>query len=110
MTGTAAPGDAVPFFAETGNEKVKPLVLVSGDNGNYISILVPNKPDDPSDWTYSKQMLDYIGADVGRIAVGDTDGDGYNELFVPAYDLGQVVHYRLLPTQVAPVRSFAMVI
>jgi hypothetical protein len=103
MKGSASPGDAIPFFATTGVEKdvnrsSKPFVLVSGDNGNNLFILVPKKPDDPTDWTYTKQMVDYIGADVGRIAIGDTDGDGYNELFVPAYDHGQILHYKLMPT------------
>eukprot|EP00959_Pyramimonas_sp_CCMP1952_P006371 133272-Pyramimonas_sp.AAC.1 len=51
-------------------------------------------PTDPNDWTYAKQRLAFLGADVGRIAIADTDGDGYNELFIPAYDLGMLVHYK----------------
>lgn len=93
--GTASPGDSIPFFAKTtGNDGKKPLILVSADNGNYIEILVPNSAD-ANDMTYSKQATTYIGADVGRIAIGDTDGDGVNELFVPAYDAGQIVQYKL---------------
>merc|ERR1712166_401122 len=46
---------------------------------------------------YEKQRLLDLGADVGRIAIGDTDGDGYNEFFIPAYDLGNVVHYKFGP-------------
>merc|ERR1712032_1500289 len=96
--GQAAPGDAIPFFAEPGNASGKPLILVSADNGNAIYVLVPAAPHDPGDWTYTKQLLSYIGADVGRIAIGDTDRDGFNEFFVPAYDRGQVVHFKIRPT------------
>jgi len=96
--GQAAPGDAIPFFAEPGNTSGKPMILVSADNGNAIYGLVPARPNDPTDWTYTKQLLSYIGADVGRIAIGDTDRDGFNEFFVPAYDHGQVVHFKIRPT------------
>jgi len=93
--GQAAPGDAIPFFVETKNAHGKPLILVSADNGNYICYLVPNAPNDPSDWTYTKKMIEFIGVDVGRPAIADTDGDGYNEIFVPAYDAGQVLQYKV---------------
>lgn len=93
--GQASPGDAIPFFAKTANTVGKPLLLVSADNGNYICVLVPNAPNDPSDWTYNKKVIEYIGADVGRAAIGDTDGDGINEIFVPAYDAGQLVQYKI---------------
>jgi hypothetical protein len=93
--GTASPGDAIPFYMKAGAADGKPLVLVSADNGNYLCYLVPNAPHDPTDWTYSKKMIEYIGADVGRPAIGDTDGDGLNEIFVPAYDAGQIVQFKL---------------
>jgi len=94
--GQASPGDAIPFFVKTtGNDGAKPLLLVSADNGNYISVLVPNAHNDDKDMTYKKQFIEYIGSDVGRIAIGDTDGDGVNELFVPAYDAGQLLHYKI---------------
>lgn len=35
------------------------------------------------------------GADVGRPSIGDVDGDGLNEIYVPAYDAGQVVQYKV---------------
>jgi hypothetical protein len=95
--GTASPGDAIPFFPKVGNTTGKPFVFISGDNGNYFCVLVPSKPHDPDDWNYTKQMFYYLGSDVGRVAINDTDGDGYNEIFVPAYDAGQVVQFKIKP-------------
>jgi len=101
--GQAAPGDAIPFFVSATNTDGKPLILVSADNGNYICFLLPNAPNDPADWTYTKKIIDFIGADVGRPAIADTDGDGYNDIFVPAYDSGQVVQYKIKIQDTAPV-------
>eukprot|EP00929_Paragymnodinium_shiwhaense_P122781 TRINITY_DN9586_c0_g1_i1.p1 TRINITY_DN9586_c0_g1~~TRINITY_DN9586_c0_g1_i1.p1 ORF type:complete len:432 (+),score=104.15 TRINITY_DN9586_c0_g1_i1:75-1370(+) len=95
MAGTAAPGDAIPFFPKKGAETGKPMILVSGDNGNSFYVLVPEAQADASNWKYTKQLIDFVGADVGRIAVGDTDGDGLAEFFVPAYDAGEVIHYKI---------------
>jgi len=96
MQGTASPGDAIPFHPDKTlfPKQQKPFILVSADNGNAIYVLVPESMEH-GDWKYKKQFIEYIGADVGRIAIGDTDGDGFNEFFVPAYDLGQVVHYKI---------------
>merc|ERR1712019_163027 len=105
-----APGDAIPFYARASAGDSKPLLLVSADNGNYLCVLVPAAPEDPADWTYTKQMLEYIGADVGRPAIGDVDGDGYNELFVPAYGLGQVVHFKIKSAKTAAVATPLIVV
>mmetsp|Transcript_35644 Transcript_35644/g.65325 ORF Transcript_35644/g.65325 Transcript_35644/m.65325 type:complete len:445 (-) Transcript_35644:49-1383(-) len=94
--GKASPGDAIPFFPKAkNNTQKKPFIVVSADNGNYVDVLIPAVPEDPHDWTYRKELLEYMGGDVGSIAIGDTDGDGWNELFVPVYDNGQVVKYTI---------------
>jgi len=93
--GQAAPGDAIPFHVKTADTSGKPLILVSADNGNYLSYLVPDAPNDPLSWSYTSKFIEYVGADVGRPAIGDVDGDGINEIFVPAYDNGQVLEYKI---------------
>lgn len=92
--GTAAPGDAVAFWPE---EKLKgrgkPWIFVSGDNGNTIVLLRATEGSDKDDWTYSKQVLAYMGADVGQNVIGDTNSNGLMDLYVPAYDNDEIVHY-----------------
>jgi len=91
--GTAAPGDALAFWPKTELKgKGKPWVFVSGDNGNTIVLLRPDS-DDAGNWTYKKQILAYIGADVGQNVIGDTDGNGFMDLYVPAYDNNEIMHY-----------------
>jgi len=89
--GSASPGDAEAFWPEIGAGG-KPHVFVSGDNSNSIFVLVPNSQD-PNDWNYSKQELADIGADVGRPALADIDGDGFTDVFIPAYDNRELVHF-----------------
>jgi len=91
QTGTAGPGDAAAFQPSTGH-RGKPYIFVSGDNGNDIFVLVP-RSEDPGDWSYTRQKIADVKADVGRPAIGDTDGDGFADVFVPAYDLNKVLHY-----------------
>ena len=65
---------------------------MSGDNSNSIFLLTP-KTQDPEDWTYATEQLDSFDADVGRPAIGDVDGNGFADVFVPVYDAKRVAHY-----------------
>jgi hypothetical protein len=91
QAGTAGPGDAMAFLPST-SHRGKPYVFVSGDNGNDIFVLVPDS-EDPGKWSYTSQKIADVGADVGRPAIGDTDGDGFADVFVPAYDKNTLLHY-----------------
>ena len=98
--GTASPGDALPFYPRVSASRQtgqKPFVLVSSDNGNSLYALLPYEPNNPDSWLYTKEYIADIGADVGGLAIGDTDGDGWTDIYVPAYDLGHVVHYEICP-------------
>jgi len=97
--GTAAPGDAFAFqpkILEKGAPFTKPHIFVSGDNGNTIFMLVAQS-ERQDDWAYTKQELAFLGADIGRPSIGDVDGNGFADIFVPAYDSSVLVHYEITP-------------
>lgn len=89
--GTAAPGDAVAFHPNAETERTdKPWIFVSGDNGNTIVLLRPTS-ENGDDWAYSKQILAYMGADVGQNVIDTTSA--VRSVYVPAYDNNEVVQY-----------------
>lgn len=90
--GQASPGDAVAFRPQAAHGG-KPHILLSGDNSNSIFLLVPDSESRES-WSYTTQPLGSLGADVGRPTVGDVDGDGFADVFVPAYDAKKVMRYK----------------
>jgi len=98
--GTASPGDAVAFQPKI-TEIGKPHVFLSGDNSNSIFILVPASQD-PSQWQYKTTQLAYLGADIGRPSIGDTDGDGFADVYIPAFDNNALVHYKFTSAE-API-------
>lgn len=91
-TGTAAPGAAQSF--RPCKDSTKSYVLVSEDNGNAVSLLVP-KGETIDDWTYTRQELLFLGADIGQFSIADVDDDGCEDIFIPAYDAGHIVHYSI---------------
>lgn len=91
--GQASPGDAVAFHPMAAAKDEKPHILVSGDNSNSLFILVPTSQS-MHDWSYTKQELAWLGADIGRPSMVDADQNGFVDLFVPAYDNDEIVHYK----------------
>ena len=83
--GQASIGTAAAFYP-TANAAGKPSIVVAGDGAQIAFILNPASTD-PADWTYQQQVFLKVKKGViGQIAVGDVDGDGKVDLFVPAYD------------------------
>jgi len=105
--GTASPGDAFAFQPKVG-ATTKPHIFVSADNADSVFILVPNS-EDPNDFQYAKQELAYLGADIGRPAIGDTDEDGYADIYIPAYDNSVLVHYAFASTTLSVPESSILI-
>merc|ERR1711935_1185913 len=93
--GPGSPGDAFTFQPKVGRTG-KPYIFVSGDNSNSIFCLVPNS-EAASDWTYTKVELAFLGADIGRASIADTDGDGFVEIYVPAFDNDLIAVFTMGP-------------
>ncbi|XP_071095835.1 uncharacterized protein [Haliotis cracherodii] len=90
--GHGAPGSAQTVFP-TSHTNGKPVIVLSGDDDGRAYVLKPSSTSH-GDWTYDKEtFLDVGQGTVGEIAIKDVDGDGYGEVFVPAYTQGYVYVY-----------------
>lgn len=86
----AAPGSPRAFFPTPDSESAgKPYIALAGDAAQRAYVLVPST----TDWTYTVTLLHDCGCTVGQLGVGDVDGDGYSEVFIPCYDDGSVAAY-----------------
>ncbi|KAK3863385.1 hypothetical protein Pcinc_030835 [Petrolisthes cinctipes] len=75
----------------------KPYILVSGDDDGRTYILMPNS-DVRDDWVYQKHILvDTMETTVGKMAHGDFDGDGYEEVVVAGYSAGKLFAFTYTP-------------
>lgn len=83
--GKGAPGRSVAFQPQTGG-KDAPTIAVSGDDDGNMYLLEPTM----TAFNYTKTILLSCGGTVGEPAIGDADGDGFTELFVPCYSGGKV--------------------
>ncbi|KAJ3285097.1 hypothetical protein HDU76_008186 [Blyttiomyces sp. JEL0837] len=87
----AAPGAAHTFHPKVGST-TKPSIIVAGDGAQKAYLLEPNS-EDLNDWNYTNWVLHDCVNTVGGINVGDVNGDGFVEIFVPCYDDGHLVAY-----------------
>ena len=95
--GRGAPGQAavVQFFSV--NQRKKPILLLSGDDDGCVYLLEALHDDDPTNWEYSSKIIyQSESSTIGQLSVEDVDNDGHLELFIPVYNTGQVLIYRLL--------------
>jgi hypothetical protein len=90
----ASPGQAWAFGHDTVTGK--PLVLVSGDASQRAHLLVPMSKN-PGNWEYREQIIVDEKCTVGACAVEDVDGDGHEEIFVPAYEKDRIDVFSLFP-------------
>lgn len=95
-TNQGSPGSAQTFKPTTEHSK-KPYILVSGDGSQRVHLLVPQSQD-PDNWNYREHVILDTNSTVGKIATGDVDQDGVNEVFVPAYDKNRIYVLNILPS------------
>jgi len=95
--GRGAPGPATAIQLSSTSGRKKPVIVLSGDDDGCVYLLEAANDNDPSDWQYSLTKIYESGnSTVGQMSVEDVDNDGHPEVFVPVYNQGQVLIYRLL--------------
>ena len=92
----ASPGAAIAFHPNAAATHGKPMILVNGDGSQRAHMLVA-KSTAKGDWSYAEKELVDAKSTVGMSAVGDVDGDGYAEIFVPAYDKNIIHAFTFAP-------------
>jgi len=86
-----SPGRAVSFHARVPSSG-KPQVLLSGDDGGFAAVLSPTSEESTS-WAYSMSWLCNSTGTMGSPAVGDVDGDGLADIFIPFYSENKLEAY-----------------
>jgi len=96
-----SPGRATAFHPNVNDRGIKkPWIHIDGDGTLKTHILQPVDPDNSTDWTY--QVPEHITlvteeSIIGQSAIKDVNGDGWVELFIPAYNLGKVFIFTFAP-------------
>ncbi|KAI9154692.1 hypothetical protein HJFPF1_07249 [Paramyrothecium foliicola] len=88
--GQASPGSPTAFFPDNSSQG-RPYIALAGDAAQIAYVLVPGSA--PQGWDYTTTILHNCGCTVGKLAVGDVDGDGKTEIYIPCYDNDLVVGY-----------------
>ena len=86
----ASPGSAIAFHPTPQTQGGAAYIALAGDAAQIAYVLVPV---DGQEWGYTVTELHDCGCTVGKLAVGDVDGDGFQEVFVPCYDNGVLAGY-----------------
>lgn len=101
-TGKGTPGRARSVHTKI-NGSGKPLIAVSTDDGGQFVMLNPTSTE-TSSWNYTETVVyktTVSKGTVGTFAIGDVNGDGYNEIFVPDYSGGVVAMYTFAPSKMS---------
>ena len=73
------------------------MLILTGDDDGNVYMFESDDDLDPSVWTYTKQSFFSARGTVGSPTVEDIDGDGYMEVFIPAYSEGKLHVYTFKP-------------
>jgi len=99
LNGGGSPGQAKTFYPVTSMKDVnKPWIIISGDDEGTTYYLTPNSQD-VNDWSYKKINIIDTGEGniLGTPTTADVDGDGYSEVFIPAYNRGEINAFTFAP-------------
>lgn len=89
----AAPGFTYTFYPRMNATHEKPHILIAGDGAENTVLLRPTEQD----FVYTCEEVINVGGVVGSLAIGDVDGDGFVEFFVPDYDNGHIFAFSFGP-------------
>ncbi|XP_076811235.1 uncharacterized protein LOC143455832 isoform X2 [Clavelina lepadiformis] len=90
IAGSGSPGSANIFWPSRDMEEDrKPYIMVSGDDDGNAYVLTANS-EDSSDWSYTQTTIYKDNGTIGGIGIADVDGDGYTEIFIPAYTVKKI--------------------
>lgn len=92
----ASPGAAFAFHPKVSETASKPHIMVSGDGSQRVHWLIPSSQS-ANDWQYEERILIDVKGTVGQLAIADINGDGYSEIFVPAYDANKIYAFTFSP-------------
>lgn len=96
--GSASPGEAIAFHPQVNAPFAKPWIVVAGDGSQKAHLLIPRSMDSQN-WEYDEKVIIDTGSTVGKISAKDIDGDGYTNIFVPAYDKDQIHVFEFGPAE-----------
>ena len=95
--GQASPGQALAFYPNSNDQQGKPWIHVNGDGSMQSHLLVPSSLA-TNDWRYEEHIIMTANNSViGQTAIKDVNGDGWVELFIPAYDENAIHVYSFAP-------------
>lgn len=100
----SAPGKAVAFYPHKSmqfKKNQKPYILVSGDASSKVHLLIPHS-NNSNNWNYTEKILLSSNCTIGQLAVGDTNGDGYTEIFVPLFEKNEIHTFTFKDSKVLP--------
>lgn len=92
----ASPGSPVTFYPQISSSDGKPYILLGGDGSQKAYLISPNS-ENIVDWEYTLITIIDVKNTVGQVQVGDVDGDGWSDVFIPDYDGGLVYVYTFAP-------------
>lgn len=88
-----APGFAYAVYPNGYHAKERAHIFVAGDGDHSAHVLYPT--GDKDSFEYDDQIFDNAKSTVGCLAFSDLDEDGWQEVWVPAYDKSTIELFKM---------------